>query len=126
MTILHHFTPLPSLLVPLSLLLLLLDPVPLVLTPGVVGRRASIYQLIQQPVLPTSTVLPCPEHRKVGLQGLQQLIHHITACLGTFISEGVMVTTLATTVMMSTSMMMMSVSTMWSRTRSSISQNSVM
>ena len=45
-TVLHHFAPLTPLLVPLPLLLLLLDPVPLVLTPGVVSRRTSIDQFI--------------------------------------------------------------------------------
>ena len=119
MTILHYLTPVPSLLVSLALLLLLLDPVPLILTPGIMGWRATIDQLVQQPVLTTPTVLPRPEHREVRLQRLQQFVHHITSSLGTLIPEGVMVTTLATTMMMSPSMMM-SVSTVWPGARSSV------
>lgn len=45
-TVLHYLAPLPSFLVPLPLLLLLLDPVPLILTPCVVGWRTTIHQLV--------------------------------------------------------------------------------
>ena len=61
-TVLHHLAPVPPLIVPLAILLLLLDPVPLVLTPGVVSWRTSIDQLIQQSMLSSTTVLPRPEH----------------------------------------------------------------
>ena len=126
-TILHHYlAPLPPLLMPVALLLLLLDPIPLVLTPGVVGWRTPIDQLVQQAVLSSATVLPRPEHREVRLQGLQQLVNYITACLGTLISEWIMMTSMPTAmVMMTTSMMMVSVSTMRPGTRSPVSKNSI-
>jgi hypothetical protein len=120
----HHLAPVTALLVPLALLLLLLDPVPLVLTPGVVGWRTSINQFIQKSMLPPTTVLPGPEHREVGLQGLQQLIHHITASLGTLVSEWIMMAPLAS-MMMPTNMVTMPVSTVWPGARSSVSKNPV-
>ena len=92
LTILHYLrlSLLSSLLLVSLILLLLPDLVSLVrLAPGVVSRRSTIDQVIQSSV---PSVLTCPEHVEVGLERLQQLIHHVTARWSWSSTEWIVVT----------------------------------
>merc|ERR1740122_403461 len=68
-----------TLLVPLLALclLLLLDPVPLVVASGVVGRGPAVHHHlpVEKPV--AVAVLAGAEHGEVGLERLEQLVHHV-------------------------------------------------
>ena len=92
LTILHYLSLslLSSLLLVSLILLLLPDLVSLVrLAPGVVSWRSTIDQVIQSSV---PSVLTCPEHVEVGLERLQQLIHHVTARWSWSSTEWIVVT----------------------------------
>ena len=92
LTILHYLSLslLSSLLLVSLILLLLPDLVSLVrLAPGVVSWRSTIDQVIQSSV---PSVLTCPKHVEVGLERLQQLIHHVTARWSWSSTEWIVVT----------------------------------
>ena len=89
-TVLSHLAPLSPLPVPLSVLLL--DLVPLVrLAPGVVGRRTPVDEIVES----APGVLAGPEDGEVGLERLEQLVHHVTAGRGGGSAEGVVLVAVA-------------------------------
>ena len=88
-----HWVSIPSptlvALTPLFLLVLP-DPVSLIMAPGVVSRRASIF--VKESVVTSPTlVLTRTENREVALQRFQEFVHNIAPGLCTLVvPEGVM------------------------------------
>ena len=82
--------PSPTLITLTTLFLLVLpDPVSLVMAPGVVCWRASIF--IEESVMTSpALVLTRAENREVALQRFQQFVHYITPSLSSLVvPEGV-------------------------------------
>ena len=93
MAIFHWVSiPAPTLVAPFAplFLLVLSDPVSLIMAPGVVCWRASIF-IKESVVTSASLVLTRAENRKVALQRLQKFVHNVTPGLSSLVvPEGIM------------------------------------